>query len=104
MGEETFKLFRWHLSWQNTFPDDAINWYNAQAIGLGTTFLVEAVKTLRLIEQHPQAWHPLTSNIRRCRLARFPYGIIYAIGKPNIIVIAIAHLHRTPLYWRNRPV
>lgn len=57
--------------------DEAITWYNAQAPGLGSAFLVESVKVFRLIEQHPDAWHPMTAVIRRCRFARFPYGVIY---------------------------
>lgn len=82
--------------------DDAINWYNAQAPGLGSAFLVESVKVFRLIEQHPDAWHPMTAAIRRCRFARFPYGVIYTSDDQGVLVIAIAHLHRKPVYWRER--
>jgi len=82
--------------------DDAINWYDAQAPGLGSAFLLESVKAFRLIEQHPAAWHPMTAVIRRCRLARFPYGVIYTSDDQGILVIAIAHLHREPVYWRER--
>jgi hypothetical protein len=82
--------------------DDAITWYNAQAIGLGDAFLIEAIKTFRLIEQYPDAWHRLSRNTRRCRLARFPYGIIYTSDADSELVIAVAHLHRAPQYWRDR--
>jgi toxin ParE2 len=77
--------------------DEAITWYEAQTRGLGDAFLAEALKALRLIERHP-----LTDNIRRCRLARFPYGVIYVPEGPDILVLAIAHLHRAPMYWRDR--
>ena len=36
--------------------DEAIAWYAEQAPGLGDAFLVEALKTLRLVEQFPEAW------------------------------------------------
>jgi hypothetical protein len=43
---------------------------------LGDSFLVEFLRTIRLIERHPQGWHPLSIDTRRCRLRRFPYGVI----------------------------
>ena len=82
--------------------DEAIDWYAMQAPGLGEAFLVEASKVFRLIEQLPLAWHPLSKNTRRCRLARFPYSVIYTIDDDGPLVIAIAYLHRSPGYWRDR--
>ncbi|MGB0220833.1 MAG: type II toxin-antitoxin system RelE/ParE family toxin [Sinimarinibacterium flocculans] len=83
--------------------DDAIRWYDAQAPGLGSAFLVEILDAFRLIESHPQAWHPLSANTRRCRLRRFPYGVVYTDVEGDILVVAIAHLHRHPNYWHDRP-
>jgi plasmid stabilization system protein ParE len=82
--------------------DEAISWYADQAPGLGDAFLIEALKALQLIEQFPQAWHPLTPQIRRCRLRRFPYSVIYAQDGADLLVLAVAHQHRRPGYWRNR--
>lgn len=82
--------------------DEAIAWYAEQAPGLGDAFLIEALKTLRLIEQFPQAWHPLTSEIRRCRLRRFPYSVVYTQDGLGILVLAVAHQHRKPDYWTSR--
>jgi mRNA-degrading endonuclease RelE of RelBE toxin-antitoxin system len=36
------------------------------------------------------------------RLSRFPYGLIYTIDNGDILVLAVAHLHRRPDYWRDR--
>ena len=82
--------------------DDAIAWYNTQASGLGNAFLIEAIKAFRLIEQYPHAWHPLTTDIRRCRLARFPYGVVYTPDGADLMIVAVAHLHQAPTYWRDR--
>jgi plasmid stabilization system protein ParE len=82
--------------------DDAVQWYSAQAPGLGDAFLVEALRAFDLIVRHPDAWHPLGENTRRCRLARFPYAVIYAHVDDELLVLAIAHLHRKPDYWRDR--
>ena len=82
--------------------DDAIAWYASQAPGLGDAFLIETLKTLKLIEQYPKAWHPLTQQVRRCRLRRFPYSVIYAQEGSDLLVLALAHQHRKPGYWRTR--
>ena len=82
--------------------DDAVRWYGEQAPGLGDAFLIEVLSTVDRIVRFPQGWHPIGQGIRRCRLSRFPYGLIYAFDNEGIIVLAVAHLHRRPEYWRDR--
>jgi len=82
--------------------DEAIAWYAEQAPGLGDAFLIETLKAIRLIDQFPSAWHPLTPQIRRCRLKRFPYSVVYTHDGTDVLVLAIAHQHRRPNYWRAR--
>ena len=82
--------------------DDAIRWYQAQAGGLGDAFLIDVITAAKRIEQHPNAWHLLGQGIRRCRLTRFPYGLIYSADNDGVVVLAVAHLHRRPDYWRDR--
>ena len=82
--------------------DEAIEWYANQAPGLGDALLVETLKAFKLITQFSQAWHPLGAQTRRCRLNRFPYGVIYSVEGNEVLVIAIAHQHRKPGYWGER--
>lgn len=82
--------------------DEAVEYYNAEVPELGQAFLLEVLTVLEQVRQFPNAWHPLSSNTRRCRLRRFPYGVVYAIGTEEIIVVALTHLHREPQYWRTR--
>ena len=82
--------------------DEAIRWYADQAPGLGNAFLIEVLSAADRIARYPEAWHQLTDDIRRYRLGRFPYGLIYSIDEGDILVLAIAHLHRRPEYWRDR--
>ena len=82
--------------------DEAINWYGVQAPGLGDAFLIEVLSAADRIVRFPEAWHPLGEGIRRCRLGRFPYGRIYALDDGDILVLAVAHLHRRPDSWRDR--
>ena len=82
--------------------DEAIAYYNAQAPGLGNAFLLETVSAIDRVRRFPDAWHPLGEGIRRCRLRRFPYGVIYHDENGDILILAVAHLHRRPDYWRDR--
>ena len=82
--------------------EQAMAWYEAKVPALGDSFLVEISRVLKLIQQLPQAWHPLSVNTRRCRLNRFPYAVIYSETNGELVIIAIAHLHRNPMYWRKR--
>lgn len=82
--------------------DDAVAYYNLQREGLGRDFAREVQAGLDRIAEFPHAWRPLGRGIRRYRLTRFPYGIVYASLPKEIFVLAVMHLHREPEYWRNR--
>jgi toxin ParE2 len=82
--------------------DEAIQYYNYEAHGLGNDLLAEALKALDRIAKFPEAWHACSKRTRRCQMRRFPYGIIYQIRNDEILVVAIANLHRKPDYWEDR--
>jgi plasmid stabilization system protein ParE len=82
--------------------DQAIHWYGAQAPGLDNAFLIEVLSAADRISRFPDAWHSLGEGVRRYRLSRFPYGLIYTLDNGDILVLAVAHLHRRPDYWRDR--
>lgn len=82
--------------------DETIKYYNSESPGLGDSFLLEALNTIERIRHFSKAWHPFSSTTRRCQLRRFPYGIIYQILDPDILIVAVANLHRKPDYWRDR--
>lgn len=79
---------------------EAASYYETRVSQLGFDFISEIRGAIRRILDHPQAWHPLDDNIRRCRTNRFPYGIIYTIENDEVIVISVMHLHRHPESWR----
>ncbi|TMA93261.1 MAG: type II toxin-antitoxin system RelE/ParE family toxin [Deltaproteobacteria bacterium] len=65
------------------------------------------VRFLTLAQQeldNAVAWYndQIEPEIRRCLIARFPYGLIYGIDGDTIVVVAVAHLHRRPRYWIDR--
>jgi len=81
---------------------EAIEYNNYEIPGLGDAFLTEVLNALDRIGEFPEAWHPSSKRARRCQTRRFPYGIIYQIREQEILVVAVAHLHRKPDYWQDR--
>src|SRR5690349_13961029 len=79
---------------------DAAKYYEDRVPNLGFDFIAEIRATITRIILHPEAWHPLGGEIRRCRTHRFPYGIIYTIADGTVLVISVMHLHRHPDSWR----
>jgi len=63
--------------------DQAVDWYESQTPSLGDAFLIEVLSAVERMALYPQAWHPLGQGLRRCRLNRFPYGLIYAVEMPT---------------------
>ncbi len=84
--------------------DETVEYYNYESPGLGERFLLEVVNALDLIRKFPEAWQISSKRTHRCLVRRFPYGIIYQIRKLSneILIVAIANLHRKPEYWIGR--
>jgi plasmid stabilization system protein ParE len=82
--------------------DDTVNWYNQQVDGLGQEFLDELDRAVRRSAIFPLSCPEIEPGLRRCLLARFPYGLIYGLDDETIIIVAVAHLHRQPRYWADR--
>lgn len=82
--------------------DDAFCYYQQQMNGLGDDYIKEIMATINRIKLNPYAWSIFSENTRRCLVNRFPFAIIYQIEEKRILIVAIAHLHRNPEYWKNR--
>jgi len=82
--------------------DDAVEWYNQQAPGLGREFLDELDRAVRRATAFPMSGTEIEPGVRRCLVARFPYGVLYGLDGETIVVVAVAHLHREPRYWVGR--
>lgn len=80
----------------------AVSYYEGQRPGLGREFREEVRAAIERIRALPEAWHPLSENTRRCRTRRFPYGLIYQVQGEEVLIVAVAHLHRDPDYWKDQ--
>lgn len=84
--------------------EHAFDHYQQQRHGLGVELVEEFRHALDLMIKHPHAWQPLDETYRRCRLHRFPYGIVYRVdsGANQLVIVAIMHLSERPDTWRGR--
>ena len=62
----------------------------------------ELDRAVRRALAFPMSCPEIEPGVRRCLLARFPYGLIYGVDRETIVVVAVAHLHREPRYWVDR--
>jgi toxin ParE1/3/4 len=84
--------------------EETFNYYESLRAGLGHDFIHEFRRAVERMLEHPNAWQPLDETYRRCRLHRFPYGVVYRYEATTdeIVIIAVMHLSRQPGWWRNR--
>jgi len=75
---------------------------------LGDDFISEISATLDRIgnasESYP-AWPGTRTKdplIRKATIQRFPYMIAFEMYEQHVIVLAVAHAKRRPLYWLTR--
>lgn len=82
--------------------EEAVAYFDRQFIGLGDRFERQVELTVALIAEHPEVGSPLTKRIRKFRVRKFKYNVIYVFDQNEIVIIAIAHHGKRPRYWRNR--
>jgi plasmid stabilization system protein ParE len=81
---------------------EALDYYEGQQPGLGMQFAAEVDGAIERIVAHPEAWAPISARVRRCRVPRFPYGVLYQWREQEILVVGVMHLRRDPTSWRDR--
>lgn len=82
---------------------DATEYYELELAGLGVVFKEEIKRALRTIQKHPNIGATETKRVRRYILHKFPFKILYTVEQTEIYIVALAHTHRSPIYWINRP-
>lgn len=90
------------LSPANIELDEAVRYYEHQMAGLGYRFFQEVSAAIERIIFMPEAWTKIGIKTRRCMLKGFPYALLYVAEKEEIVITAVAHLHREPEYYSSR--
>ena len=92
---------RIHPAASNNIQTQAL-YYENEATGLGVSFLEEIDRTVTQITRMPLSYPIRHSDIRICILVRFPFSILYRIGKTELVVLAVRHHARDKEYGMNR--
>ena len=92
------------LKLAETELDGAFEEYELIQKGLGFRFLEEVELSQSRITNFPFSYEKIGSYSRRCLVNKFPYGLIYQYteGENEVLIVAVAHLHRKPDYWAER--
>ena len=83
-------------------------WYDERRAGLGDDFIAEVSAALDRVGDAPEsypAWPGTRAAgqlIRKATIQRFPYVIAFEERDRYVLVLAIAHAKRQPLYWLTR--
>jgi toxin ParE1/3/4 len=83
-------------------------WYDERRPGLGDEFIAEVSAALDRIGEAPESYPAWTRTraaaplIRKATIQRFPYLIAFEKHAQHLLVLAVAHAKRRPLYWLTR--
>lgn len=83
-------------------------WYDEQRPGLGDRFIERVDEVLHRLEDAPAIYRvwPGTDAapvpIHKAVLDQFPYLVAFDLHTDSVLILAVAHAKRQPLYWLAR--
>lgn len=81
----------------------SVAYYESKQAGLGTSYLAEFEKAMsdacEVPDRYPIEKQP---DVRRIRLKRFPFSVLFRESLGTVQVLAVAHNRRRPEYWLGR--
>jgi toxin ParE1/3/4 len=80
----------------------AVAWYLERSESAAVDFVNEVDRAMDLVLASPLRWPKADYETRRFVLQRFPFAVIYRATERAVQVLAIAHGHRHPGYWKAR--
>jgi plasmid stabilization system protein ParE len=80
----------------------ALAWYLARNETAAFEFVAEVERAVGLIVESPPRWPSGEHGTRKFVLSRFPFAIVYREKETAVQILAIAHGHKNPEYWKTR--
>ena len=80
----------------------AMSWYRERSVTAATNFESAVSQAIARVKESPERWPWYASAFRKYTLHQFPFSIVYQIFSTHILVLALAHGHRRPGYWKAR--
>ncbi len=84
--------------------NDAVRWYEERSLGLGDDFFAKFTAAFDLIIANPegQALWLGSRTVRRAKLTRFPYAVLYEIHPGKVRILCLRHDKQRPSYGLDR--
>jgi len=80
----------------------ATNWYDKIDIGLGNRFRKAVNTQFNLVEGSPLIFGKAQGEIRACRVAGFPYLVLFVAGKSATEIVGVIHAASDSAKWQAR--
>jgi|SRR5579863_8882351 len=80
----------------------SLAWYKERSTAAARDFESAFGRAVSAIVEAPERWPVYFSRYRRFVLRQFPFSIVYHNLAQEIFVLAVAHGHRRPGYWKKR--
>lgn len=80
--------------------------YEGERNLLGQEFLLPVIAAANKAAEQPQRFMVVKRSgeliARRALVKRFPYALVFMVSRNELRILAVAHSHRRPEYWRRR--
>lgn len=80
-------------------------WYDERQAGLGDQFVGRISDLIERLAASPEAY-PIwpgapaaSTSIRKAHAEQFPYLVAFEVHSEHLLILAVAHAKRRPLYW-----
>jgi toxin ParE2 len=83
---------------------EAYAWYASHDPRSAERFEQEVESAVQCIARAPHRWPTYDEKHRKLNLLRFPYLLIYREYGNRLWIVAVAHGHRKPGYWKMRTI
>jgi hypothetical protein len=82
---------------------ESVAFYESKRPGLGASCLAEFERIMRTVCEAPHRY-PVEKqpDVRRIRMKRFPFAVLFRESSGSVQVPAVAHGRRCPQYWLGR--
>jgi toxin ParE1/3/4 len=80
----------------------AFEWYFLRSEFVASRFAEEINRGIAMISDAPKRWPIANHGTRKFLLQRFPFVLFYRVIPSGVQVLAVAHGHRKPGYWKSR--
>lgn len=74
----------------------AVEWHERQRPGRDRHFITDLERCFSIIAQYPRGAQVVKGTIRQLPLDRFPYVVVYAIGRSEITVLSVFNTWQHP--------